>query len=163
MNIFTILCALLLVGVVGCVDETKTSNKINVQQLSYKLSANILRILEDPETITAYTVRPDFTNEKGYILSQDQYVLTEEQALNLQRLLLNDDSYIHEHTKLSLFIPTYAFEFTKDNKKLLVLCSPSSQQIRIILQDAKPVVVDIDPLKDRLEILFNAITETENS
>ncbi len=134
------------------------------------LGNDLFTLVSAPETITSYRIMPkkDASSDQiaGYPIVQRGPDLTQEQRIQLQWLLLDQQSYRTESVKKCLFLPEYAFTLHKGDAALTVLLADSCPQIKFLAGD-KTLLRDCDPalpkFQQLLEHLFpeTSITQEE--
>lgn len=158
LKFFSILSILfLIVCFVACQKAKQTSPSSPIEMLQAKIDPRALEIMKNPETAYVFEVKPDLSHKEGYQLLSSRRNLSAKAKRELQDLFLTDKSYIHDHTKSCLFLPTYGFLFAKDDDETLVLVSPSCKQIKIVFKNEDALFLDIDPLFPALEIFYQSV------
>jgi len=112
------------------------------------LGEGLLGLVTTAETIRSYQIVPkkDMSQQhlSGYPIVQHGPDLTLEQRFRFQRLLLDRQSYRMESVKKCLFLPEYAFIFSKGETEFAVFLAPSCAQIQLTAGEAA-LLRDCDP------------------
>src|ERR1700733_10879504 len=89
-------------------------------QLRERLGSEFYTLLTAPDRVEGFSLTSD----------EKPMVLTSAQIQQLQLLLLNDQHYLFDIKKKIVFIPSYAFKFTKNSKELILHVSLPSRQVQ---------------------------------
>jgi hypothetical protein len=152
------LTALLLVSLQSCKQQTQKLPLVELNFLKLKAGKEVIEVLQNPDSIHFAYVNPK-RSAPHYALISPEILLANGENSELQDLLLNDNHYVKELNKLTMFMPTMAFKFHKENKEdIIVLLSPVGDQLNIIDKE-NDIILDYDPAK----IVFdNFIQKLEN-
>ncbi|MBA3602592.1 MAG: hypothetical protein H0W50_02905 [Parachlamydiaceae bacterium] len=115
-----------------------------------KIGKDVMGVLNNPDSVSFFYVSPK-RSFPHYAVITPEILLSNELKLELHKLLMNDDHYVKEISKLTIFLPTIGFQFHKENMgDLIVLLSPAGDQLKIIEKDQKDgstLILDYDPAK----------------
>src|SRR5262249_16786574 len=90
-----------------------------------------------------------------YTTSSDEIPLSKKQRHALQTIILNDESYYFDITKLAVFLPEIGFKFKqKGGKEVVILVNLSGKQLKFVKNKQSSVILDYDPGEVVLSSLF---------
>ncbi len=114
--------------------------------LEKEIGRDASNIIYEAKTVFFFSVSPN-RNPPHFKQTSPKISLSDDLTKEFQQLLFNHNNYVQEMSKLTMFLPSLAFEFHKDNateENLLVLICPEGNQIKVIYKkDA--FILDYDP------------------
>jgi len=141
-GVYKIMLITLLAITLGSCAFASKNDQASSQRLENKISHEIVQQIANPKQVS---VGRTFKNEdKIFVMSPTQHVLTGDKVEELKKMLINDKGYIFDKTKKCLFVPEIAFSF-QSSKEVVLLVNLFCNQVKFVDGD-KSVIVDYDPM-----------------
>jgi len=114
----------------------------NHSRLEQKVGSQTIKVITEANEILAFQAEPKVPYE--YTLIGDEEEVNTEDSRTISALIVNDENHIFDLTKSCLFVTEYGLRFIKDEHEVVILLSPSCEQLLVIDGDKK-TVIDSDP------------------
>jgi hypothetical protein len=128
------------------------------------LSAPVLDVVAEPETITAYQIFPKQqdadTTLHGYPVLKQVPKTTPEHVAEFQAIILDEASYRFESMKKCLFLPEYAIVATRGQTEVALLCDVNCGQVKFLREEQAMLTNWHDPGMESLRALIEDLLAT---
>ncbi len=130
----------------------------NVSKFEQALGNEVVKILNNPDVVTVFRVKPTLQIKKG---QQPEtiglpIILSNQQKENLLVLILNDKSYLFGVAKTNIFITQMIIKFESDLGEILLLVNLSDSQFKFMSANST-LLTDYTPVKEELNSFLNAL------
>ncbi|CRX37612.1 hypothetical protein [Estrella lausannensis] len=144
-------CLLILISFVAaaCGMRGEAKKEISLPLLRERVGGEALETIHQAGLIEVEEIGP--AKDKGHVYTGFGKPLSDRQAEQLKRLILNDENFEFHRMKSCLFVPKSAMHFKARNQETVtVLFSPWCKQIKVIRQD-KETILEADAISDSIE------------
>lgn len=144
-------CLLVTVAILAaaCGMRGDAKKEVNMPLLRERVGGDALDTIHQAGLVEIEEIEP--SKEKGYAYTGFGKPLSDRQAEQLKRLILNDENFEFNRMKSCLFVPKLAMHFKARNQDTVtVLFSPWCKQLKVIRQD-KETILEADAISDSIE------------